>query len=274
MKDLYVLKANQERQLYDSNKVRQAISRAKVPLELHDRAVAYLETNLYDNIPTSEIYQIISRFLTQTSPDGQIRFRLKKAIMDLGPTGYPFEILVGHLLTEHDYETEVGVELMGQCVKHEIDVLATKKNQVHFVECKYHNQAGMRSDIKVVLYVQARGEDLIASGDKSKIYGTWIFTNTSFSTDAATYAVCKKMRLTGWNYPDKKNCLQTMIENKNLYPITVLDSLNSDQRKLLLQQNLVLIKELFNESRVLSQIGLKGQALDKVKRECEQISCF
>jgi len=263
-KECYVIKANNERELFDQNKIKASLIKAKIPLEYVDRILTEIEEELYDNIPTREIYTLILQRLGKIYPSGEIRFRLKKAIMELGPTGYPFEIFVGHLLNEFGYETQIGVEIAGECVTHEVDVLAKKDNRVYFVECKYHNQQGVHSDVKTTLYVYARGKDLMAKSGNDKTYGTWIFTNTRFSADAISYAECKQMRLTGWGYPNKKDCLQAMIEEKNLYPITALYFLTTEQKKLLLQQNVVLIKELLENQSLQRQIGLNTEAIEKL----------
>ena len=273
MKELYVIKVNGEKELFDENKIKESLQRVQVPLDKQNLILEELKSKLYQNIPTQEIYTLIKEQLEKINPESEIRFRLKKAIMELGPTGYPFEVFVGELLKQYGYETKVGIEMPGACVNHEVDVLAKKDNRVFFVECKYHNQQGMRSDVKVTLYVQARGEDLMAKSGNGKTYGTWIFTNTKFSTDAISYAQCKQMRLTGWDYPNKKDCLQAMIEDKNLYPITVLNSINSDQKKLLLQQNMVLVKELFKRKDIQEQLGLDANGMEKLEYECGQIGC-
>lgn len=273
MKELYVLKESGERELFTENKIKESLARVGLKLAKQELIVEAIKPKLYENIPTHEIHSLIQEQLKKVEPTGEIRFRLKKAMMELGPTGYPFEVFVGHLLKEYDYETEVGLELQGECVTHEVDVLAKKDNRVYFVECKYHNQQGMRSDVKIALYVQARGEDLMAKSGNGKIYGTWIFTNTKFSSDAISYAACKNMRLTGWSYPNKKDCLQEMIESKNLYPITVLETLSSEQKKLLLQQNLVLIKELVQRPDLQQQLGLNQEQQEKLRNECQLIGC-
>ena len=273
MKELYVLKQNGERELFTEHKIKESLARVGLTPDKQDLVVESIKSKIYHNIPTSEIHNLIQEQLKKVEPTGEIRFRLKKAMMELGPTGYPFEVFVGGLLKEYDYETEVGIELPGECVTHEVDVLAKKKDRVYFVECKYHNQQGMRSDVKVVLYVHARGEDLMVRSGNGKTYGTWIFTNTKFSSDAISYAECKKMRLTGWSYPSKKDCLQTMIENKNLYPITVLQSLSLEQKKLLLQQNLVLVRQLIKRQDLQQQLGLNSQQKERLHQECQLIGC-
>jgi len=55
---------------------------------------------------------------------------LKKAILQLGPTGYPFERFVGELLKYQGYEAKVGQIVQGNCVQHEVDVVAKKGDTV------------------------------------------------------------------------------------------------------------------------------------------------
>jgi Holliday junction resolvase-like predicted endonuclease len=272
MKDVYVVKADGQRQLFDLNKVKEAVTRAGVTDDKQKQILDDLKGSFYNNIPTSEIYHLVSQALSQAHPAGAIRFRLKKAIMELGPTGYPFEVFIGHLLKEYGYQTEVSVKLLGGCVEHEVDVLAKKDSRVYFVECKYHNQQGLRSDVKVVLYVHSRAEDLIDTLGNSENSSAWIFTNTKFSTDAIKYAECKNMRLTGWDYPSKQDNLQTMIEENNLYPITVLPALSKDSVKRLLEENIVLVKELLQKKDLYQKLGLRRSEWEKVERQCLQIT--
>jgi Holliday junction resolvase-like predicted endonuclease len=272
MKDVYVVKADGQRQLFDLNKVKEAVARAGVTDDKQKQILDDLKGSFYNNIPTSEIYYLVSQALSQAHPAGAIRFRLKKAIMELGPTGYPFEVFIGHLLKEYGYQTEVSVKLLGSCVEHEVDVLAKKDSRVYFVECKYHNQQGLRSDVKVVLYVHSRAEDLIDTLGNSENSSAWIFTNTKFSTDAIKYAECKNMRLTGWDYPSKQDNLQTMIEENNLYPITVLPALSKDSVKRLLEENIVLVKELLQKKDLYQKLGLRRSEWEKVERQCLQIT--
>lgn len=55
-----------------------------------------------------------------------IRYDLKRALMELGPSGYPFEKLISDLLRKFGYRTKTNLTLQGKCVSHEIDVIAEK----------------------------------------------------------------------------------------------------------------------------------------------------
>jgi len=270
MSDLYVLKADGKREIYSEQKIINSLKAINVSKDQQTDLLLNVKKRLYQNIKTAEIALEIERYLTETDSVFRAKYQLKKAVMTLGPTGYPFELYIGELLREYGYETSVGQLMRGRCVTHEVDVLAEKEKRVYFVECKYHNQPGMRSDLKVALYVYARGEDLkekIQETAAEKEYQSWIFTNTKFSEDAISYAECQGMRLTGWGYP-QVGSLQNMVKKKNLYPNTVLSSLDEPQKRRLMENNIVLTKQLENVPHLKTLLDLSNERLEKVKKEC------
>jgi len=103
-------------------------------------------------------------------------------------------------------------------VPHEVDVVAYNAKKLIMIEAKFHNELGTKSDLKVVLYIKARFDDLAENvfnygGQNRKITDSWLVTNTKFSSTAIHYGVCKNLTMIGWNYPEKGN-LQDMIEEE------------------------------------------------------------
>jgi len=94
------------------------------------------------------------------SPSIAARYNLKRALMELGPAGYPFEQFVAHIFSAQDYETIINQIISGNCIDHEIDITATKASKHFMIECKFHNRTGLKTNIKVILYIQARFEDV------------------------------------------------------------------------------------------------------------------
>jgi hypothetical protein len=170
--------------------------------------------------------------------------------MDLGPAGYAFEDFIAAVLTAYGYTTKTRQIENGVCVTHEIDVEAEKDGRRFLVECKFHNQPGSRCDVKTTLYLEARFEDLSDIFDE-----VWLVTNTKLTSEAMTYARCKKMRVISWGYPQGDN-LQTLVEGKKLYPITCLSGLSSHQKMLLLKKGIVLAKDLESNLPQLQSLGL------------------
>ena len=138
------------------------------------------------------------------------------------------------------------------------------------IEAKFHNQEGVKSDLKVALYVKARFDDLYAGtfdyGEAKKLTKGILVTNTKFTHTAIAYAKCSGLNLIGWNYPHEYN-LQHMIEESVLHPITSLNNLSKKDKTLLLQKNIVLLRDLQNNQSVLAEIGLSREKQKNVMNE-------
>lgn len=275
MSDIRIVKASGQTENFSEEKLLRSIQRAGVPEKLQGEAVEHIREKLYQDMPTSEIYRHILEYLGKSPyPHSGSRYSLKQAIMDLGPTGFPFESFIASILNRHGYKTETDVILPGLCVSHEVDVLAEKDNQKIMIECKFHNRIGSRTDIKVALYVMARYQDLtvgwINRDNASKLTEVWLVTNTKCTTDAITYAQCMGIKIVSWGYPEKGN-LQEMIEKEKLHPVTVLTTLNNFQKHLLLNNHLVLCQDLADNNLAFDLLKLSTEDVKKLKEEIEAL---
>jgi len=263
-----VIKATGEKEPFSEDKVKISIQRAGIADELETQVVEHVKSKLYENIPTSEIYHHITEFLEKSSSYSKAKYSLKQAIMDLGPTGYPFEDFVSEILKEDGYTTKTRSLLSGKCVTHEIDVVAQKGNKRIMVEAKFHNEPGIRTDVHVALYTKARFGDL---KDKYNFSEAWVVTNTKVTSDALAYALCENLKVISWSYPEKEG-LRDLIERFNLHPITVLTTLSDNQKQQLLENHIVLCKEIMEQPQVLDLIGIlidkKKGVLEEIKAVC------
>ncbi len=189
--------------------------------------------------------------LKKREPGAAVKYTLKKAIMDMGPAGYVFERYMARILNEYGYRTQTGEIIKGFCVDHEVDVIAHKDNNHYMIECKYHNNKGAKSAIQTVLYVYARFLDLKkANLDDREDYNfkeVWLATNTKCTTEAIKYANCVKMGIIAWHYPEDKN-LEYYIENKKLYPISILPGLKNNHKIKLFENDILTVKDLMDNS--------------------------
>ena len=228
---------------YDEEKIRSSATRVGVPAHLQDEMLASIRDRLYDGIKTGEIFAMIKEFLRHSdSPYLASKYNLKDALAELGPSGYPFEKYIAMLLEDIGYHTQINQTIMGGCVPHEIDVLASKDNITYFIEAKFHKNASQRTDVRITLYIKSRYEDLKKNW---KIGNTrpWIVTNTRFSTDAIKYGECQNIRLTSWGYP-KGEGIMDLIEHTALHPITILEDLSSQDKLRLLTSGVVTCRQL------------------------------
>lgn len=195
---------------------------------------------------TKKIYRLAKKYLGQFNHASGLRYSLKRALFRLGPSGYPFEKYFGELLKYNGYQVSIGVIRKGKCVNHEVDVFAVKDRHVSLIECKYHNKAGIATDVKIAMYVHSRFLDLspvIKSQYPDKICTAWLVTNTRCTSDAVQYANCTGLKVISWKYPDNEG-LEKMIEDKRLYPVTILSGVKSGLIKILIKNNIILLKDL------------------------------
>ena len=271
-KEITVVKASGEREPFSEAKLRRSLERAHTSPDVIDTVIAEVESGLREGMRTSEIYSEAFSLLRRLHRPTAARYHLKRALMELGPTGHPFEKLVGELLKSEGFEVGVARIVHGVCVKHEVDVVGTKGDRHIMLECKYHNQSGIKSDVKVALYVQARFEDVERQwqkqpGHAEKFHEAWLVTNTKLTSDAVAYAECVKMRAIGWAYPRDAG-LESMIERAHLHPITCLTTLPASLKRELLDRGLVLCKDILRADALLKSVGLNEQ---KIIREAEEM---
>jgi len=274
-KPIYIIKATGEREEFDPQKLSNSLRRAGAKEAVADIIISKIEKELKDGTTTKEIYRHAFELLkTESRPEVTARYSLRNAIMDLGPTGFPFEQFVAEIFKAKGFETTTDFFAKGKCAEHEIDIVAWNQDKLIFVEAKFHNEFGVKSDLKVALYVKARWEDLAEETfnfeKDRKLNEGWLVTNTKFSESAIKYANCRNMKLVGWNYPAEGN-LQDLIEEANLHPITCLTSINPSDEKLLMEAGIVLCKQALDNPDIVAQTGLSKEKIQKMMEEINLI---
>lgn len=272
---LYVTKASGEQELFDISKFRRSLHRAGAPDSLIDQIAQEIETTK-DLRTTKEIYRFALGYLRQETPGLAARYATKRALLDLGPAGFPFERFIAELYKAQGYSVMIDQVRRGFCVEHELDVIAFRNNHHLLIECKFHNSQQLKTDLKVVLAVKSRVDDLKkavevhGNGDKA-FHEAWIVTNTKFTTQAIQYAECSGVQLLGWGYP-LENSLAQLIDQYNLQPITALTTLNYHQKVELIRRGCVLCRDACVNTEMLQQLGLGPSRIEKIIKEVDSFS--
>jgi hypothetical protein len=260
-----ITKASGEKQSFSPEKLRQSLIRAGASVDLVNDVVLKIEAVLTEGMSTKSIYAEAHRLLRETLPPAAGRYHLKSGIMELGPSGFPFEKYVSEILHRQGYHVEVGKIVDGKCVKHEVDVVAEKDDQHFMVECKYHNSPGIFCDVKIPLYIQARFKDIeerwkLIPGHNAKFHQGWVVTNTRFTGDAITYGSCVGLKLISLDFP-LKGSLREQIEETGLYPLTCLTSLTQPEKKALLEMNVVLCRDICQHPQYLQKLNIPSDRI-------------
>lgn len=274
-KAILITKASGETEPFSEAKLRRSLERATTSPTAIEKIVAHIRSELKPGMHTGQIYRHAFSLLRTSERPAAGRYALKRAIMELGPTGRPFEKLIGKLLGLDGFAVTVAQTVSGLCVRHEIDVIGEKDNRHIMVECKFHNQPGTKSDVKVALYIQARFEDVAKAwrknpGHDQKVHEPWLVTNTKLTSDAIQYAACVGMKAIGWSYPDD-NGLEARIDRAGFHPLTALTRLSRAHKQQLLARGFVLCKELLDDTSALRSLGLSPAKLATVKSEITQL---
>lgn len=272
---IYVIKADGTKEPFDVSKLERSLKKAGASSKTVQEILENTQAHLTHDITTHAIYKHAFDLLHKEEKPIALKYSLKRAIMDLGPSGFPFEDFVAEIFRKKGFEAETGKIVRGFCVEHEIDVIAWNNEKLIMVEAKFHNELGIKSDLKIALYVKARFDDLrkmtFRYGKERQLDEGWLVTNTKFTSTAIEYGSCQGgLRMIGWNYPPVGNLHDMILESK-LHPITCLVSLNGREKKELLDKGIVLCKSILENPDLLLPLGFNHTKSQKVLEEIQTL---
>ena len=267
-----IVKASGERAPFDANRLYQSLKRVGADELLINEIVHEVSLSLTEGMTTHEIYCIAFRLLRKKSKTIAAKYHLKRAIMQLGLSGFPFEKYVAEIMRQQGFQTQNNQIMKGYCVNHEVDIVAKRNNEKIFVECKYHNRLGIKCDVKISLYFKARFIDIeqgYTNESDEKLKG-WLVTNTQFTSDAIQYGCCAGLHLISWGYPEKGS-LKELIEFSGLYPITCIDNFTKNEISQLLEKDIILCKTISNDPSLLQQVNIPKSRVDTIIEQCQTL---
>ncbi len=270
-----IRKANGQLEEFDPQKLKNSLKRSGASNSEAEAVYKLVAPYIKNKVSTNYIYSLSHKFLRNINRRSFFLYSLKKAMLKLGPAGYTFEQYFADLMKAYGFKTETNLTLKGKCIRHEIDVLGTKHNLVVSVECKYHSNAQRASDAKVALYVHSRFKDLENVLKKRYLkpnYEGWLVTNTRLTIDAINYASCMNFKAISWNYPQEYS-LKKMIEDKKLYPVTILSGIKARLSDKLIKNNIILIKDIIpiDTKTLMSMLDITQKKAELIKQHSESL---
>ena len=250
---IIITKSSGDKVKFSLNKLRSSLKRTGADRETIDQIIDKVRDELYQGISTKEIYNRAFALLKKKKSHFASKYKLKKAIYELGPTGFPFERFVGAVLKYSGYNMKIGEVLQG----------------------KFHGEQGINCNVKVPLYINSRYQDVKAHWNANPKNGTtltkaWVVTNTRFTEDAIQYSKCCGLFLLSWDYPEN-NGLKDRIDRLGLYPITVSTLLSNREKQFLLSRNVVLCRELIHDKFYLDHLGISDARKEKILTEISEL---
>jgi hypothetical protein len=161
-------------------------------------------------------------------------------------------------------------------VEHEVDAVATRDGKTCIVEVKHHNRYHTRTNLDVSRISRAVFEDVTEGYElglnRLKVDYAMIVCNTKMTEHARRYAECRGISHIGWSSPANSD-LQTMIEEKQAYPITFIKGLNAANRRMLTSNGIVMLKQLTesNPRELRRRTGISRDKLESLLAGAEAI---
>ena len=106
------------------------------------------------------------------------------------------------------------------------------------------------------------------ANNKTHLKQGWLVTNTRFTEDALNYGKCVGLTLLSWDYPKNKG-LKATIDSLSLYPVTALTTLNNKEKHQLIENDVILVKELIGAPKIMKRIGISEV---KIKRVLDEVT--
>lgn len=273
MSPVVITKADGSSEVFDPERLVLSLRRSGAGEHSATRIAETITSTIMPGMSSKEIYTRAFTLLRREARPVAARYALRRAMLELGPSGHPFEDFISHMYRAEGWKVETRKIMKGRCVSHEVDFYASHPGQNTFLaaELKYHNDPGYKTDLKVALYVKSRFDDIFNCDPKARacpIDRGLLVTNTKFTTEAIAYAECCGVELLGWGYPVNNSLFMHMSRTKT-YPITALTGLSRGEKKLLIDSRVVAVDEILSNRRTLDPLHLSPSKVGELLAEAE-----
>ncbi|MCZ2131299.1 MAG: restriction endonuclease [Bacteroidia bacterium] len=260
---------------FDIDRLRKSLTKSGASEDDVEAVLQSIKPRLHDGMHSKEIYKLSFKELKKIAHSFAARYSLKRALRDLGPTGFYFEKWVAKFLECYGYQTLHNLVLQGHSVSHESDVIALRENELYWIECKFRNAMETKIPVTIPMYFLSRIKDISDKdfslfGQERKFTNGWLITNSYFTSDSIAFAEYYNMKLLSWEYPIG-NSIKNQVDKKALYPITCLTTLNIKEKRFLLEKEHILVKELSENNEILEKMGIDFNRRNKIEQEIEEL---
>ncbi|HUX80965.1 MAG TPA: ATPase [Candidatus Paceibacterota bacterium] len=270
-----IIKADGATEVFNPIRLTASLERVGAGTHTARHIVQTITDSITPGMASKEVYARAFALLRKESRPLAARYAVRRALLELGPTGHPFEDFISHLYRALGWHVETRKMMRGKCVMHEVDFYASHPEQNTFLaaELKYHNTPNYKTDLKVALYVKSRFDDIFSCDPKTRscpIDKGILVTNTKFTSEAIAYANCAGVELLGWGYPVNNSLFMQMVRTK-VYPITALTRFTSAEKRLLIDHQVIAIDEIIRNRRLLDVLHLSSDRIGQILAEADGI---
>lgn len=260
---------------FDINKLKASLSKSGASADVVEEVIQEIEPRLYDGMHTRDLYQMAFSQLKRRASSFAARYSLKRALRDLGPSGYYFEKWAARIFDYMGYQTMTGQHLNGNAVSHEIDILGLKDHKLIIAECKFRNTTEAKISVTTPMYFLSRVKDLLGKsfhffGEDLEVTSGWLVTNAYLTKDSIDFSEFYGINVLSWEYPEGNN-IKNRVDNAGLYPLTCLTSLKKSDKNVLLEAGCMLVKDILDDPGIMDRLQLTGAKKRKTLEEAEAL---
>ena len=113
--DVNIIKSSSDKVKFSLEKLRKSLEHTGASNIVVTKILETVKDELYHGITTNEIYNRAFSLLKKNRSYFASKYKLKKAIYELGPSGFPFERFVGLILKYSGYNIKIDTILQGHC---------------------------------------------------------------------------------------------------------------------------------------------------------------
>ncbi len=261
---------------FSEKSLRQSLLNSGATEDEASRVYNLITEDLYDGIPTKELYEKAFKALKEIRTSIAARYSLKRALQQLGPEGFYFEKWVAKIFEVQGFDTITGQTLEGKStVSHEIDVVVSNRKANIVCECKFRNDIDSKISVTTPMYFLSRFTDL---KDKEFTFFNrsfvptkgFLITNVFFTTDSIQFAEHYDIGLISWNYPEDLS-IKRLTDQYGMYPVTCLTNLTEEEEKILLSKNCILVRELIKNPVLLDHFKFSEDRKTLILQEAREL---
>ncbi|MFW5702662.1 MAG: ATP cone domain-containing protein, partial [Candidatus Dojkabacteria bacterium] len=114
-----IQKTSGESEEFNPEKIRSSLVAAGAEESIATTLTAEIASHPEDFPSTDRIHQrLFERLKQENKRPLAARYNLRRAIIELGPSGYPFEKFTAALLSARGMQTQLNLTMQGECVSH------------------------------------------------------------------------------------------------------------------------------------------------------------
>jgi hypothetical protein len=268
-----IVKADGTVEAFDREKLIESLRRTGAGPHTAETIAETITSTITPGASSREVYTRAFTMLRQQERPAAARYGLRRALLELGPSGHPFEDFIAQLFKAEGWQVEWRKVMQGKCVPHEVDLYATRNGETIAGELKYHNNPFYKTDVKIALYVKARFDDIWSCDPKTQtcpVSRAILITNTKFTRQASDYANCAGLELLGWSYPRQGNLFDRIIASA-VYPVSTLTTLRGSEKKLLIAQGIVTTIQMREHRDALRDLHIPTDRIGEIITECDRL---